>query len=237
MNIRCLAVDDEPLALKQMAHYIERVPFLTLVGTARNATEALQRLSEHPIDLIFLDIQMPDLNGIQLMKSLQNGPKVIFTTAYEKYALEGFRLDALQYLLKPFSFEEFLKAATKAHEYFEMREKAKGTTTLAPDALFVKADYKLVRIPFQDIICIEGLKDYVKIHTPEPRPILSLLSLRSLEEKLPDDRFMRVHRSFIVALDRIETINKNQIAIGKLSIPIGDLYKENLFAYIDRRLP
>ena len=236
MMIRCLAIDDESLALDLLEDNIRKVPFLELVKGCRSAFEAMEILHKEKIVLIFLDIQMPDISGIQFLKSLQSRPLVIFTTAFEKYALEGFELDVVDYLLKPFSFDRFLKAVNKAQDYLILKERSAsretGNETLPTIRyIFVKADYKLIKINFDDILYVEGLKDYIKIYTGE-KPILTLMSMKSLEEKLPSADFVRVHRSFIVAIKKISFIQRNFIHIGNKEIPVSDLYKDHLFNII-----
>lgn len=246
--LKCIAVDDEPLALGLVCAFIEKTPFLDLVGRYSSAVEAMQGLNEQGVDLMFLDIQMPDLTGIELARVLEKsgmqGPRIVFTTAFNHFAMEGFRVDALDYLLKPFNYEEFLRAATKAKSYVELVRKAEGgiVATAAPtesspreDYLFLKVEYQLVRVAYKDILYIEGLKDYVKVHLKnEPRPLLSLTSLKSLEEKLPSQRFMRVHRSYIVGLEKIEAISRNSIQIGSASIPVSDQYKDTFTEYVSK---
>jgi two-component system response regulator LytT len=232
--LNCIAVDDEPLALGLVAAFVEKTPFLRLMGKFSNALEALDVIHQEAVDLVFLDIQMPDLTGIELARVIEkagpNAPRVIFTTAFNQYALDGFRVDALDYLLKPFNYEEFLKAASKAKTYVELVRKA-AQTTLAPETrdeyLFLKVEYQLVRIAYDDILYMEGLKDYVKVHLKsESKPVLSLTSLKALEEKLPSSKFMRIHRSFIVNLDQIGAVTRNSIQIGNTTIPVSDQYKE-----------
>jgi two-component system response regulator LytT len=239
--IRCIAVDDEPLALGLVSAFIEKTPFLELVGRYSSAVEALQAIHQMEVDLIFLDIQMPDLTGIELARVLETsgskGPRVIFTTAFNHFALDGFRVDALDYLLKPFNYEEFLRAASKGKAYVELLQKASSTP--APEAkdeyLFLKVEYQLVRIAYDDILYVEGLKDYVKvILKSDPKPTLSLTSLKALEEKLPANRFMRVHRSFIVNLDKIGAVTRNTIQIGSVTIPVSDQYKEGFNQYLSK---
>lgn len=268
MILTCIAVDDEPLALGLVCAFIEKTPFLHLAGRYTSAVEALRGLHELAIDVIFLDIQMPDLTGIELARVLerpgsrQAGPRIIFTTAFNQFALEGFRVDALDYLLKPFNYEEFLRAAHKASAYFELVNRANSGAAepgqfilpadrLAepspedprvaeqpapePDYIFLKVEYQLVRVAFSDIQYIEGLKDYVKVHLQStPKPLLSLTSLKVLEEKLPARRFMRVHRSFIVALDQINAVTKNTIQMGSTMIPVSDQYKDNFSQFLSR---
>lgn len=238
MTLNCIAVDDEPLALGLVCKFIEQTPFLNLVGRYSGAVDALKAIHNEKIDLIFLDIQMPDLNGIELARVLDKGadkPRIIFTTAYNQFALEGYKVDALDYLLKPFNYEEFLRAAQKALTYHELINKpAPPAVTSLSNAehaddnyLFLKVEYQLVRIALDDILYIEGLKDYVKVHLKGvEKAVLSLTSLKALEEKLPSKRFMRVHRSFIVSLDKVSSMTKNSLQIGKMNIAVGDQYKE-----------
>jgi DNA-binding LytR/AlgR family response regulator len=232
--IRTIAIDDEPLALNLVTGYIERTPFLTFQGGFDNPLSAMEFHENHPVDLVFLDIQMPDLLGTDFARMLQNGPKVIFATAFEKFAIEGFRLDAVDYLLKPFGYEEFLTAALKAKKLIEM-ENHKGASVETNDQfLFIKSDYKIRRINYADILYIEGMKDYVKVFLKnDPHPVLSINSLKTLESKLPESRFMRVHRSFIVNLDRIETIERSRIVFGNVYIPVSDQYKEPFQKFLD----
>jgi DNA-binding LytR/AlgR family response regulator len=197
--------------------------------------DAIEFFVDGEADLIFVDIQMPDLTGIEFTRSLQEDHKIIFTTAYEKYALEGFKLNAVDYLLKPFSYEEFLKAAGKAYKLAELEANSQPTIETNNQFLFLKSDYKIRRINFNDILYIEGLKDYIKVYTKgEEKPVLSLNSIKSLEQKLPEDKFMRVHRSFIVNLDKIETIERSRIIFGKTYIPVSDQYKEKFQEYLDK---
>ncbi|MEH0153804.1 LytTR family DNA-binding domain-containing protein [Limibacter armeniacum] len=234
MEIRCVAIDDEPLALELVTSYIEKTPFLTLVGKYSSALQAMEALDEEETDLLFLDINMPDLTGIEFSKTLKGGPKVIFTTAYEEYALEGFKVNAIDYLLKPFSYEEFLTAVNKAKQYFSLVEKAESTQddfSVKSDYLFVKSEYKIRKIYLNDILYIEGLKDYVKIYTSNEM-IMCLASLKSLEQKLPSTSFMRVHRSYILHLDKIETIERGRVVFGDVYIPVSDQYKEKFQEFL-----
>lgn len=235
MKLKTIAIDDEPLALRLVSDYVQKTPFLELVGSFDNPLDAIEFLSNQAIDLVFVDIQMPDLTGIEFVRSLENAPKVVFTTAYEKYALEGFKLSAIDYLLKPFSYEEFLKAAQKARKQAELEAGMPQSIEANNQFLFLKSEYKIRRINFNDILYIEGLKDYIKVYTSgEDKPILSLNSIKSLEQKLPEDRFMRVHRSFIVNLDRIETIERSRIIFGKTYIPVSDQYKDKFQEFLDK---
>lgn len=235
MKLKTIAIDDEPLALKLVSDYIGKTPFLEQVGAFDNPLDAIDFLSGQEADLIFVDIQMPDLTGIEFTRSLEGDHKIIFTTAYEKYALEGFKLNALDYLLKPFSYEEFLKAAMKAHKMAELQANALPTIEANNQFLFLKSEYKIRRINFNDILYIEGLKDYIKVYTTsEVKPILSLNSIKSLEQKLPEEKFMRVHRSYIVNLEKIETIERSRIIFGKTYIPVSDQFKEKFQEYLDK---
>lgn len=233
--IRTIALDDEPLALKLVAGYIRKTPFLELMGEFDNPLEAVDFLGEDPVDLIILDIQMPDLTGIEFARILNENTKIIFTTAFEKYAVEGFRVNAVDYLLKPFSYEEFLTAVQKARKLIELEKNALPTIEISNQFLFVKSEYKIRRINFDDILYVEGLKDYIKVYlASEPKPILSLNSMKLMEQKLPSDQFMRVHRSFIVNLSRISMIERGRIIFGKTYIPVSDNYKDKFQEFIDR---
>ena len=247
MTLKCIAVDDEPLALGLIAAFIEQTPFLDLVGRYSSAVEALQGLHRQPVDLVFLDIQMPDLSGIELARVLDKGeygigPRIIFTTAFSQYALEGYKVDALDYLVKPFNYADFLKAASKAQAYAELVQKPAPALSASNSAaaqedeyLFLKVEYQLVRIAFSDILYIEGLKDYVKVHLEsETKPVLSLTSLKALEEKLPTRKFMRIHRSYIVALDKITAVSRNKVQIGVTNLSVSDQYKETFNQFLSR---
>jgi DNA-binding LytR/AlgR family response regulator len=235
--IKTIAIDDEPLALQRLIRYIEKTPFLELAGSFDSALNAMEFVEKEKIDLIFLDIQMPDLSGTEFVRTLKNAPKIIFTTAYEKYAIEGFKLDAIDYLLKPYGYEEFLIAAQKAKKYINLENATEQTVESTNEFLFVKSDYKTKRIIFNDILYIEGLKDYIKVYLwNDTKPLLSINSLKTIEQKLPPSKFMRVHRSFIVNLNRIEIIERSRIVFGKVYIPISDQYKEKFQDYLDRNL-
>jgi two-component system, LytTR family, response regulator LytT len=234
--IKTIAIDDEPLALQLVKGYISRTPFLELAASFDNPLDAMEYLQINDVELIFLDIQMPDLTGTEFTRILGGSHKIIFTTAYEKYALEGFRLEVVDYLLKPFNYEEFLKAAHKAEKLIRLENADKpAEVTANNEFLFLKSEYKIRRINFNDIRYIEGLKDYVKVFlVNETHPVLSLSSLKILEEKLPKSRFMRVHRSYIVNLEKIETIERSRIVFGKVFIPVSDQYKDQFQEYIDK---
>jgi DNA-binding LytR/AlgR family response regulator len=231
--IKVVAIDDEPLALQLVKGYIEKTPFLELAGSFDNPVDAVVFIRSSDVDLVLLDIQMPDITGTELARVISGGPKIIFTTAYEKYALEGFRLDAVDYLLKPFSYAEFLKAVQKAQNFIELETKQLPSLEVKNDFLFIKSEYKIRRINFSEINYIEGLRDYVKIFlTEEKKPVLSLSTLKALEARLPGDRFMRVHRSFIVSLEKVKVIDRNRIVFGEVRIPVTDQYKESFQKFL-----
>ncbi len=223
-KIRCVAVDDEPLALALLADNIKKVPYLELVATCEDALETLEVINRETVDLLFMDIQMPGLTGTQFLKSLTQRPQVIFVTAYEQYALEGFNLSVLDYLLKPVPMARFLQATEKAREFFA-RAKAPASIVPTEDHFFVHADYSLVKIQIPTILYIEGLKDYVKIHTTvHSRPVITRMTLKNLEEMLPSPAFLRVHRSYIIATDRVDAIRKLKITVAGNSIPVSEQY-------------
>ncbi len=235
MNIRCIAIDDEPLAVKKIAAYIQKVPFLELVAECRNASEAMSQLEKNDIQLLFVDINMPDISGMEFVKSLTNKPYIVFTTAYSEYAVEGFQVDAADYLLKPISFTNFLKAVNKVKNLIELNAKSRNESIKATaNHLFVKSDYKIIRIGLDDIKYIESQHEYIKIHLIHSKPVLTQLSMKSIEEQLPPARFMRVHRSFIVNLAMISVIERNRIVFdGTVYIPVSDQYKGKFSEYID----
>jgi DNA-binding LytR/AlgR family response regulator len=234
MKIKCLIVDDEPLALDVLETYIERLDNLELVGRCKNAIEAYNKLQNEKIDLLFLDIQMPKLTGIELVKNVHKPPKIIFTTAYREYALEGYELDALDYLLKPISFERFLRAVNKMLQINPKESTVSGITlATAPSSgginpqepfIYLKSDKRMVKIPLKDILYIESLKDYIRVRTTA-KEVVSYQKISYLEEKLPEDQFLRIHRSFIVATNKIEAFSATHVEIGGHEIPIGRNYK------------
>ncbi len=239
--LKCIAVDDEPLALKLVETFIEQTPFLELITTCDNAVEAMGIIRETKPDVVFLDINMPNLTGMELARLIQDQagplPKIIFTTAYNHYAIEGYKVNAVDYLLKPFSYEEFLRASTKVLQLHEESNNQFQTVTLDDEFIFLKVEYQWVRISLKDICYIESLKDYVKVHLEDSqKALLSLISLKALEEKLPSSKFMRVHRSFIVSLDKISAISKNSIFIDKIEITVGEQYKEAFKIVVDKWL-
>jgi DNA-binding LytR/AlgR family response regulator len=236
-KITCLIVDDEPMALSLMEDYVNKIPFLDLKGKCSNAFQALEKMHDEKIDVLFLDIQMPELNGIELSRNLSKNTRVVFTTAFDQYALDGFKVEALDYLLKPYNFEEFYSAALKVKEWFDLVALAAdgSENKTIGEYLFIRSDYKQLKIQLKDILYIEGLKDYVKIWlVGEDRPILTHSSLKKLEEELPSKLFMRVHRSFIIALDKIEAIERSQAIINKQYIPIADQFKQKFQEFVGR---
>lgn len=236
MNITCVIIDDEPLAVDLLTSYVEKTPFLSLVGSYNSAVAAMADFANSMPDLLFLDIQMPDLNGLELSKIVGDKCRIIFTTAFEQYALESYKVNALDYLLKPFGYSEFLAAATKAHEWFELKSGAVAATASSTEkkSIWVKADYKLMQIDFDQILYIEGLKDYVKIVLDDDqKPVLTLMSMKTLETDLPASLFVRVHRSFIVQPSKIRVIDRNRIVFGKQYIPISDSYKDKFFEFME----
>ena len=231
--IRCIAIDDEPLALQQIAAYINKVPFLELAAQCQSALEARQFLSDERVDAIFCDINMPDLNGMDFVKSLTAPPLVVFTTAYSEYAIEGFKVNAVDYLLKPFGMQEFMRAANRLQERLSVPASAPAETD---DTLFLKTDYRIVKVNIPDIRYVEAMSEYLKVWIEgEAKPIITLLSMKKMEERLPGN-FMRVHRSYIINLDKIQEVNKNRVIMdADTYLPIGDLYKEAFQAYLDKK--
>ncbi len=227
--MRCLAVDDEPLALELLEDNISKLPYLQLVGSCSNAIEAIKVLQTEQVDLIFLDIQMPGLTGLQFIQSLTIKPMIILVTAYEKYALDGFNHDVVDYLVKPVSLDRFIKACNKAHELFQLKNKTNGETNNS--YIFVKADYSLIKIDLKDIIWVEGLKDYLRIHLHNSnKPIVTRMAMKNLEEELPSSQFVRIHKSFIVSIRFITSIRKSTLLVGEQELPIGDIYRDGVTA-------
>jgi len=233
--IRCIAIDDEPLALRQIAGYIKKTSFLELAGLCESALQAIEVLQSTPVDLMFVDINMPDLSGMDFVKTLENPPLVIFVTAYSEYALEGFRVDAIDYLLKPISYVDFLKSANKVKSWVDTHRQKEAEVKSNKEFLFIKSEYKILRINFDDIKYIEGMSEYIKIYLINSKPVMTLLSIKSIEEQLPSDRFMRVHRSYIVNLEKISVIERSRIIFdGNVYIPVSDQYKSKFQGYIDK---
>lgn len=246
--MKCAIVDDEPLALGLLESYAKKTPLLELCGTYSSAVEAMSGLQHNPVDLLFLDIQMPELNGLDFSKMIDTSrTRIVFTTAFSQYALDGYKVNALDYLLKPISYPDFVGAVSRAQKWLELinggnaneaAQTQEATTakekTPNNEYIFVKSDYKLIRINLEDIIYIEGLKDYVKIYvTTAPRPILSLMSMRNIEAALPEDKFYRIHRSFIVNMEKVTVFERGQIVFGEKHLPISDSYRDHVQAYLN----
>ena len=232
MIINCAIIDDEPLAAGLLKSYAERTPFLSLRGTYGSALEAMKELRDNPAQLLFLDIQMPELSGIEFAKILPQETKVIFTTAFQQYAVEGYKVSALDYLMKPISYEDFLRAANKALEWFSVS--LKKDVYFRDRFMFVKSDYKLLRVSLDDILFIEGLKDYVRIYLTNGDRIMSLMNMKKLEDYLPRPEFLRTHRSYIVHMTKIQLVDRFRIVFGEQYIPISDSYKEDVQQYFDQ---
>ena len=248
--IRVLAIDDEPLALQQLVAYIRKIPFLELVAECQSAIQAQEVLNQEPVDAIFCDINMPDLNGMDFVKSLAVPPLIVFTTAYSEYAVEGFKVDAVDYLLKPFGLQDFQRAANRLLSRKEEREKRKENTQSSDassssiplpsssendDTIFVKTDYRVVKLAVSDIRYVEGMSEYVKIYLDNDKPLTVLLAMKRLEDRLPAN-FMRIHRSYIVNLDKVQELNKNRVILdAETFLPIGENYREQLVKYVEDR--
>jgi len=235
--IRCLAIDDEPFALQQLGSYIEQMPYFELVAKCQSALEAKEVLEHDQIDAMFTDINMPDMGGLDLVKSLPTPPIIVFTTAYADYAVEGFRVNATDYLLKPFGLEDFKRAAQKVKEQYDLKNQTAVSTIDEDDAMFLKTDYKVVRINTGDIRYIEGMSEYLRIHLDsQAKPLIVLLSMKKIEERLPKSMFMRIHRSYIINLRKIKEVNKSRVIMGEdIYLPIGDMYKEQFNNYINSK--
>ena len=243
--IKCIAIDDEPLALKKLVNYINKIPYLELVAQCRSAIEAQKVIDEQPIEAIFTDINMPDLNGMDFAKSLEQdhsrGPILVFTTAYSEYAIEGYKANAVAYLLKPYGFDEFEAAAQKVKDISEIRQQVPSEITTEEnddDTIYVKSDYKIMRISIDNISYIEAMSEYLRICCDDrPKPVIVLLSMKKIEEFLPANRFMRIHRSFIINLKKINEVKKNHVVIDEdVSLPIGDNYKDAFMAYLNKKI-
>ncbi len=238
--IRVLAIDDEPLALKQLTSYIKKIPFLELAGECQSALEARQMMENDVVDAIFCDINMPDLSGMDFVRQLAAPPLVVFTTAYSEYAVEGYKVNAVDYLLKPYGMNDFLRAAMKVQEQYNLRHQntPRESSPVQDDGtIFVKTDYRVVRISISDIRYIEGMSEYLRIHLEgQPKPVITLLSMKKIDEYLPSGQFMRIHRSYIVNLQKIQEVNKNRVILDSDTyLPIGDLYKEQFNNYLAQK--
>ena len=234
--IRCMAIDDEPLALQQIVTYIKKVPFLELAAQCQSALEARQFLEQDTVDAIFCDINMPDLNGMDFIKSLVTPPMVVFTTAYAEYAVEGFKVNAVDYLLKPFGLQDFQRAANRLKDRSLPPTPPQKEESTSDDSIFLKTEYRIVKVSISNIRYVEAMSEYLKVHVEgESRPIITLLSMKKMEERLPD-YFMRIHRSYIVNLKMIQEVNKNRIIMDKDTfLPIGDMYKDTFQQYLDTK--
>ena len=243
--IRCIAIDDEPLALKKLVSYIKKIPYFELVAECHSAIQAQQVIDEQPVDAVFLDINMPDLNGIDFAKAQEmdygRGPLIVFTTAYSEYAIESYKANTVGYLLKPYGFDEFETVARKIKEIQEIRQQS-FTEVTRPETdegvIYVKSDYKIVRISISSICYIEAMSEYLRIScVNRPKPVIVLLSMKKIEEHLPAGTFMRIHRSFIINLKKISEVKKNHVVIeGDISLPIGDNYKDTFMNYLNKKI-
>lgn len=232
MTLNCIIIDDEPLAADLLASYAKETLFLNLIGVFNSTVEGVRAIRENRVDLIFLDIQMPELSGLEFAKILPKETKIIFTTAFSQYAVDGYKANAIDYLMKPISYDDFLAGANRALEWFQSVRQTENTS--ADRFIFVKSEYKLVKIMFDDILYIEGLKDYVKIYlTDDRKPVMSLMNMKKIEESLPKPEFMRIHRSYIVHMKKIDGIDRFRIVIGDAFLPISDSYKTSLQNYLD----
>jgi two-component system, LytTR family, response regulator len=232
LKINCVVIDDEPLAIEKLRGFIEKIPFLNILQTFQSAIDALPLLKTNTVDLLFLDIQMEELTGIQLLEVLDTKPYVIFTTAYSEFAVKGYELNVDDYLLKPISFERFLQAINKVVEKIHLKNsaqiKSEDDESKNVDFILVKADYHMQKIAFQDILFIEGMKDYLRIHTPQKR-IMTLQTFKNMEEILPESQFCRIHKSYIVSLSKIDKIERNQVVVNNERLPIGETYRKTFF--------
>jgi two-component system LytT family response regulator len=236
--LRCLAIDDEPLALELLEDNISQVPYLELVALCSNPMEAMQVLQRESVDLIFLDIQMPGLTGLQFIQSLAQKPMFILITAYEKYALDGFNLDVIDYLVKPVSLERFIKACNKAWELHQLKTKQPNgaiTKESTPEYLFVNVEYSLVKLVIANVMWIEGLKDYIKIHMHNAKPVVTRMNMKTIEDELPASKFLRIHKSYIVSVDYITAIRKNSVFIDDMELPVGENYRDAVVALTGRQ--
>ena len=238
--IKVLAIDDEPLALQQLVTYINKVPFLELAGQCHSALEAQKLMEQEMVDAIFCDINMPDLSGMDFVRQLAAPPFIVFTTAYSEYAIEGYKVNAVDYLLKPFGMNDFLRAALKVQDQYNLRHQntpqKQSSPVQADGTIFVKTDYRVVRIAISDIRYIEGMSEYLKIHLDNQKPIITLLSMKKMEDYLPPTLFMRIHRSYIVNLQKIQEVNKNRVILdADTYLPIGDLYKDRFNEYLEQK--
>ena len=236
--ITCITIDDEPLALKQLDNYVKKTPFLQLTGSFHSATEAKAFIKEHPVEVIFTDINMPDCSGLQFVKELENPPLIVFSTAYEEYAVESFRVDAIDYLLKPYSYQDFLKAALKVKQYHEWKsaENGKPEDGATDEYFFVRADNQNAKIIIDEILYVEAMSEYIRIHFKNGKSLMTFMSIKLMMETLPNDRFMRIHRSYITSLENIKSFRRNELElIDGTVLPVSATYKEELQKYIENK--
>lgn len=236
--ITCITIDDEPLALKQLDNYVKKTPFLQLSGSFHSATEAKEFLNGHPVDVIFTDINMPDCSGMQFVKELEQPPLVVFSTAYEEYAVESFRVDAIDYLLKPYSYQDFLKAALKVKQYHEWKSAGSDKTeeSANDEYFFVRADNQNAKIVINDILYVEAMSEYIRIHFKEGKSLMTFMSIKLMMETLPNDRFMRIHRSYITSLENIKSFRRSEVELNDGTVlPVSATYKEELQKYIENK--
>lgn len=233
LKLKCLAIDDEPLALELLEDNILQLPFLELLGKCGNAMQAMQLMQQHDIDLVFLDIQMPGITGLQFIQSMKVRPLIILVTAYEKFALEGFNLDVVDYLVKPVALERFIKACNKALDLYRVNHHIPVTKESSPGYFFINVDYKMLKVEFDDMIWVEGLKDYLKIHLKSSsNPLVVRMSMKNMEEQLPSSQFIRTHKSYIVSKKAVTAVRKNSVFIGNMELPVGDMYKEQVASFV-----
>lgn len=233
LTLKCLAIDDEPLALELLEDNIRQLPFLQLVGKCSNAMQAMQFIQQQEVDLIFLDIQMPGLTGLQFIQSMKQRPLIILVTAYEKFALDGFNLDVVDYLVKPVPIERFIKACNKALDLYRVNHHIPVSKDSSSPYFFINVDYKMLKVEFNDIIWMEGLKDYLKIHLKSSTsPLVVRMSMKNMEEQLPSTQFLRVHKSYILSKNAISAVRKNSVFINSMELPVGDMYKEQVAAFV-----
>ena len=232
MILKCAIIDDEPLAVELLSTYVNKTPFLKLTGAYNSASTAIRDLRENPVDLIFLDIQMPELSGIEFAKILPKETRIIFVTAFSQYAIEGYKVNAMDYLLKPVSYDTFLASAKKAFDWFSI--KTRQETYKQDRFIFVKSDYKLIRVNLDDILYIEGLKDYVRLYLKDGNKLMSLMNMKNLEDNLPKPEFMRTHRSYIVHMSLIQSVDRFRLVFDDTYIPVSDSYKDEVQSYLDK---
>ncbi len=233
--IKCLVIDDEPLALQQLAAYVGKTPFLTLVAECQSAMEAREVIEKQRVDAIFVDINMPDTNGMDFVRSLSAPPIVVFTTAYSDYAVEGYRVDAVDYLLKPFGFDDFTRAALRVKKRYELENQAQMASLADDDSIFLKTEHRIVRVSIADIRYVESMSEYLKLYIEGQRPVMMLFSMKRMEERLPPF-FVRIHRSYIVNMKKIVEVSKNRVMMdAETYLPIGDNYKDSLLKYLNEK--